>query len=131
MPCRLSNTAAVVVSYTTVEECKAMAKAVFAGSRVVRTRSLPETTPPDAISSFDQDAQAFAIGGPATVIEGVVDIEPTAPQRQAAAQGKDSNLAQGCDELPKTDFGASLPRGTPVSRKPTKLKRPTNLKELK
>jgi hypothetical protein len=63
-------------SYTTIEECKAMAKAVFAGARVIRTETLPGITAPNAITSLAPGAGVFEIGGGTSVIDGVANEVP-------------------------------------------------------
>ncbi|QRF65537.1 hypothetical protein [Ponticoccus alexandrii] len=118
-------------SYTTVEECKAMAKVVFAGARMARSRTLAGTTAPDAITSLGKDATAFKIGAGATVIDGVANAEPAAPfddpGSHSAETGSEERLASPVD----TDNAAAPAGKAPAVQKPAKLARPTNIKELK
>jgi hypothetical protein len=40
-------------SYSTIEECRRMGKAVFAGSRMIRSETAPGTTRPGQITSLE------------------------------------------------------------------------------
>lgn len=119
-------------SYTTIEECKAMAKAVFAGARVIRTEALPGTTAPSAITSLTPAAGVFQLGGGASLIDGVAKEVPV-ETATGVADPMGSPTASG-DNLPST-----LPVEAEHPQKPNemspnqfgKLVRPQNLKELK
>ncbi len=118
-------------SYTTIEECKEMAKAVFAGARVIRSETLPGTTAPDAITDLGQGTPAFEIGGGASVIDGVVNEEPVAPDNTPSDQGSDEDSGERHDAPSEADPVAVPPHKSPAPAKPAKLARPSNLKELK
>lgn len=119
-------------SYTTIEECKAMARALLAGARVIRTEALPGITAPDAITNLAPRAEVFAIGAGAAVVDGVVSddpvdsedlsIDPVAPTHIFTDQSEGPTEARPV--TPK-------PRNSPAKKQFMKLSRPSNLKELK
>lgn len=49
--------------YMTIEECTAMAQAVFAGGRLIRSDDLPLTPAPNAITKLDPGAGDFEVEG--------------------------------------------------------------------
>lgn len=119
-------------SYTTIEECKAMARAVFSGARVIRTETLPGTTAPDAITKLDSSAVVFAIGEGASVIDGVVNEDPVEADSDISDPVDLAPISEDRPEtLAATPPATPKPRKPPVKKKFAKLARPTNLKELK
>lgn len=106
-----------------------MAKVVFAGARMARSKTLAGTTAPDAITSLGQDATAFKIGEGASVIDG--NAEPVThsddPGSHSSETGSDERLASPVD----TDHVAAPAGKAPAIQKLAKLARPTNIKELK
>lgn len=119
-------------SYTTIEECKALAKAVFAGARIIRTNRLPGTIAIDAVANLGPGEGVFSLGGNASIIDGVADevfpktdsdvVEKDLP-RDAVAERSDVSIADQ----------ASAPKA-PKKRAPKqsmKFARPANLREMK
>ena len=119
-------------SYTTIEECKAMAKAVFAGARVIRTETLPGTTAPDAITDLAPGAGVFQIGGGASVIDGTANADPLDADGDKFNPDGPSMALDDEPHTPPSDASTPpSPRKPRVQNKPAKLARPINLKELK
>lgn len=119
-------------SYTTIEECKAMAKAVFAGARVIRTEALPGTTAPSAITSLTPAAGVFQLGGGASLIDGVAKEVPV-ETATGVADPMGSSIVSG-DHSPLTPPVETAHSLAPKEKSPSrssKLIRPQNLKELK
>ncbi len=120
-------------SYSTIEECKAMAKAVFAGARIVRTGSLSGTCAPDRLTSLEPSGEIYRIGDGAGVIDCAADEVFVAARDDESNENHPDNLAvQPSQEAAMEE--APAPRQT-KSRKITgqsmKLSRPVHLKELK
>ncbi|PRY89503.1 DDE-type integrase/transposase/recombinase [Donghicola tyrosinivorans] len=119
-------------SYTTIEECQALAKTIFAGARVIRTETLSGTTAPNDITNLTSGTGVFQIGGGSSVIDGVVADGPeeTAGDMTNPAE----NPAVSGAQLPSiTQVEAERPelRKGKASSQSEKLARPKNLKELK
>ncbi len=119
-------------SYTTFEECKTLAKAVFAGARYIGSSMLPGTTAPHALTDLVPGAGVFAIGGGASVIEGVANATPVEAAREVTdpmggPTGSDAHLPSTRPvEIAHPPMGEDKP-----ARQSEKLVRPKNLKELK
>lgn len=119
-------------SYTTIEECKAMARAVFAGARVIRTETLPGTTAPDAITNLGPGAGVFQIGGGASVVDGAVNADPFDADDVSGDPVDPKHISTDQSEGPTEDRPApSKPRNSRAKKQFVKLRRPSNLKELK
>jgi putative transposase len=119
-------------SYNTFEECKAMAKAVFAGARVIRTETLPGTTAPNAITSLAPGAGVFQIGGGNSVIDGVVIDDPEETAEDTTDPTGDPTVSGGqLPSTPSVETTAPQKRTEKAPSKVEKLVRPKNLKELK
>ena len=119
-------------SYTTIEECKAMAQAVFAGGRVIRSEALPGTTAPSAVTSLTPAAGVFQLGGGASLIDGVAKEVPV-ETATGVADPMGSPTVSG-DHLPLTPPVETAHPQAPKEKSPSwssKLIRPQNLKELK
>jgi len=120
-------------SYSTVEECKIMAKAVFAGARVVPAEPLYGTTPPGQITDLQAADGVYSIGGEDTLIDGVaMNFENT----ESSNFEIESSAALQSHEIPSSTSEAA---GTAGKQKHPKkpaapvqtLSRPKNLKGLK
>jgi putative transposase len=120
-------------SYTTIEECKSLAKAAFAGARIVRTNRLPGTIALDDVTKIGAGEGILSLGGNALLVDGVAaDVSPPTvgdvigqeqPKNAAAEQSENSIAAQvPAPKAPKT----RAPKGQSM-----KFARPTNLKEMK
>lgn len=119
-------------SYTTIQECKAMAKAVFAGARVIQTETLPGITTPNAITSLAPGAWVFEIGGGTSVIDAVANEVPV-ETTEGINDPMGSPTVSG-DQLPSTRPVETVRPQAPDEKSPDpfgRLVRPKNLKELK
>lgn len=119
-------------SYTTIEECQALAKAIFAGARVIRTEKLPGTTAPNAITNLTSRTGVFQIGGGSSVIDGVVADGPEETAEDMTNPAEDPAVSAA--QLPLiTQVETERPelRKGKASSQSEKLARPKNLKELK
>ncbi|GAA5064003.1 hypothetical protein N0B44_06335 [Roseibacterium beibuensis] len=120
-------------SYSTIEECKALARAVFAGARVPRTKQLNSTTSPDDVTNLAQSDGVFAIGEEPSIIEGTAEEVPGTSEPSSDEQPTD----HGTQEEKSQGTSASNPPpskgNTSRTRKSQSMKsaRPSNLKELK
>lgn len=120
-------------SYTTIEECKALAKAVFAGARIVRTNRLPGTIALDDVTKLGPGEGIFSLGGNASLVDGVANdvcpppvgdfVDQNQPMNAVAEPSENSIAAQV--PAPKA-LKTHLPKGQSM-----KLARPANLRELK
>ena len=115
-------------SYATIEECRAKAKAVFAGSRVVSVPGLPGTTRPESITQLGITEGLFKLGGESApelasnqphIFEEPVS-NPIGSERTNSGLGPD---------VPKTAKANPRKRNT-NSAIASKLGRPKNLKGL-
>jgi hypothetical protein len=122
-------------SYSTVEECQAMGKAVFSGARVVRSEPLAGTISPGELTNLTPSGAVYRIGNQ----DGPIDA--TAEEIDAVDTPDDEGRGfPGTSAIVKTDAsgpdtGSLDPsRKNPSSRKetvsPSVLARPKNLKEL-
>ncbi|WP_112311554.1 DDE-type integrase/transposase/recombinase [Pseudogemmobacter bohemicus] len=117
-------------SYSTIGECRAKAKAVFAGARVLPGRVLQGTTAPEDITRIDATENVFQIGDADSLIEGEL-ADPDAAETQLSV---DSDLV--ANSLPDL---ASEPKPKPKPKRQRQSKsksaaptlgRPVNMKEL-
>lgn len=116
-------------SYTTIEECKALAKAAFAGARIVRTTQLPGTAPVDAITKLEPGEGVFPLGGAPVV------IDKTSQHVRSA-----TDVDQGFDEVvpvlapenaaQQIPISPKRPAQTATKKRSMKFARPKNLKEF-
>ncbi|MBU2936462.1 MULTISPECIES: DDE-type integrase/transposase/recombinase [Pacificibacter] len=120
-------------SYTSIEECKTLAKAAFAGARTIRTQRLAGTARLDAVTKIDQNEGIIPLGGGPSVIDGTVDAPPETPSIDSVEHNNPQILASETSEAYAVEDISSPKRS--VSRAPKgksmKTARPTNLKELK
>lgn len=120
-------------SYSTIEECKAMASAVFAGARMARPKKLAGTTSPDAVTNLDPGEGVFSLGGELSVIDGGPDEVPVPSGKNVSEPGSSENPPPNLSQDP--DLGEAPAPKKSKARAPKgqsmKLARPTNLKELK
>lgn len=96
-------------SYSTVAECKMMAKAVFSGARVIRSEPQAGTTRPGEITRLQPSDGVYQIGGDETLIDGMAEA------------------ADPADETPYTIASPQEPEPKPTPQ-PSALPRPKNLK---
>jgi putative transposase len=120
-------------SYTTIEECKALAKAAFAGARIIRTKRLPGTVASDAVTKLDPSEGIFSLGGNASVINGVADeVSPTTVGDEVDQDRPDNVVAEKSE---KSISDHAPPPKPPKQRAPKtqsmKFARPANLREMK
>ncbi|MBB3994994.1 hypothetical protein GGR95_002644 [Sulfitobacter undariae] len=110
-------------SYSTIAECKAMAKAVFAGARVVRSIAQADTTLPGEIAHLEPSRGVYPIGGDEMLIDGVAvptdAVSFPAPEKTAPRTPSNSNSKSTKAQL----------RGKQKTSNTT-LPRPQNLKDL-
>ena len=82
-------------SYSTVAECQAKAKAVFAGARIIPGRVLQSTTGPENITRTDTTENVFRIGDPNALIEGTInEAEPEVGSDTQAIAGPSAGKSQ-------------------------------------
>jgi hypothetical protein len=120
-------------SYSTIEECKKLAKGVFAGARVIRTNRLPGTIDIDAVANIGPGEGVFSLGGDASLIEGIADeVSPkTASEDAKKDLPKEALLAQSdvaiADQAsPREAVKTRVPKGQSM-----KFARPATVRELK
>jgi hypothetical protein len=118
-------------SYTTIKECKALAKAVFAGARIVRTQRLAGTTALDEITNLDPGEAVFSLGGAASVIDRVVVDEITVADHDVAPDISLELLPPDLDQEPTHALPPRSPKPRAAKAISMKFARPKNLKELK
>ena len=119
-------------SYTTIEECKEMAPAVFAGTRIIRTETLPGTTAPDAVTKLAPGAAVFQIGGASSVIDGEVFDDPEETAEEVTDPTADQAVSAGpLPSAPPAKTARPQARTEKAPSQSEKLTRPTDLKELK
>jgi len=118
-------------SYSTVNECKAMARAVFSGARVHRPQAPVAATRPGDVTSLQASGGVYAIGGDAMLINGTAEaLQPD------AAPDRDDPVSRDMDAPAKPDApnvdrrtAAAPPIKTPAQPTGT-LSAPKDLKEL-
>jgi hypothetical protein len=119
-------------SYSTVEECREMAKAVFAGARLTKSQPLAGTTRPGTITDMQPEDGVFRVG---------VDDTTTDAPFEADDASNDGCLGSGGSRgvaLPEADPVSEPGRSNnPISGRESKknssasLPRPKNLKRLR
>ena len=122
-------------SYSTVEECQAMGKAVFSGAHVVRSAPLAGTTAPGDLTNLTPSDGVYRLGSHDGLIDGTaeeIDAVDT-PDDEGRGFPETSALAATDASDPATEIPVPSRTG-PSSRKetvsPSVLARPKNLKEL-
>ncbi|MFG6638194.1 hypothetical protein ACGYJ8_20035 [Sulfitobacter sp. 1A12126] len=120
-------------SYSTIEECKALAKAAFAGARTIRTQRLAGTAPLDSITKIEPNDGIFSLGGEPSVIDGVVDDASEMTSDDSLEQSGPRTPVAEAPQAPTLEDLASPKRSKPGLPKGQSMKfaRPSNLKELK
>lgn len=102
-------------SYSTVEECQAKARAVFAGARVIPDRGLPGTTAPDQIMNIGSSENVFSIGLNDRPIDGTAtEIDRT----DDSGQSFSASSAQDVSATPSPGNSKSARTMTPGAWKP-------------
>lgn len=121
-------------SYSTIEECEAKGKAVFAGARMMRPAPLPATTPPGELCNAQPAGKVYLLGEQGTLSHDVTD--ETLPSESFAVMADRSNEVEpDNDAIAPSKSGPAKPtrkRPAPTrqSSAPKKLSHPTNLKDL-
>ena len=120
-------------SHSTIEECQTLAKAVFAGARIVRTTRLSGTTALQDITSLGPGDGVFLLGEGSSIIDAVAD--------EALATSGDVLVAPDFTDVPATEPLADSaiadapksesPERPATKRQSMKFARPSNLKEMK
>jgi hypothetical protein len=122
-------------SHSTIEECQAMGRAVFAGAHVVRSEPLAGTTSPGDLTSLTGSNGVYRLGnqyGPIDATAEEIDSVDTPDDEDRGVPGT-SNLVETDATGPETENPVP-PRVSPSTRNtaasPSVLARPKNLKEL-
>lgn len=119
-------------SYSTIEECQAMARAVFSGARVIPATRLSGTTPPDEITMLTPSEGVFKLGDDSLIDGTAIPLGEAQSAHAAPSEGSDdpplSITGSSPDEL--TSMPAHSPRGAKSPAKQGRLIRPKNLKDL-
>lgn len=113
-------------SYSTVEECREMAKGIFAGARVTPSRPLTGTTRPGAIADVQLGDGVFQVGGSDALEEATGYPFNVRDDANSDAVGTTASVSSDI-EVRKT---TSQPR-EPKKEATNTLLRPQNLKGLK
>lgn len=122
-------------SYSTIDECKRMAKSVFAGARMIRSVPVAGTTRPGQITNLEPSNVVYRFGGQTTPVPAAA----IGPARLDALPGSASpithtGVAAGSDESKPGSKPSKIRRKIPSPEEPSvsdqKFSRPTNLKGL-
>lgn len=117
-------------SYTTREECEALAKAVFAGARIVRTTTLAGTTAPEAVTKLELTDGVFPLGEEPSFVDGFAD--EVSVENETDEFDDHTDLIQDPVDTRAETTPATKRQKMPASKgKSMKFARPANLKELK
>lgn len=117
-------------SYSTVEECKAMASAVFSGARVLRPQAPVATTRPGEITSLQASSGVYVIGGDDLLINGTAEtLETDAAPDDAGVIPPNVDAPTKPDAPPNAE---RRPKAAPteIPRAARPLSPPKNLREL-
>lgn len=117
-------------SYSTIEECKAMAQAVFAGARVLRPQAQAETTRPGEVTSLQPSSGVYSIGGDDMLIEGTAGIVEVDMALDDADRVPPTGNAPAEPETPRAKRRSKAPLTETPTRASGTLPRPKGLKEL-
>lgn len=120
-------------SYSTIAECRAKAKAVFAGARVLPSELPAGTTRPGAITDLAASEGVISIGAADRVIEGsAYEVQPHAPLETASVAVINASPEPGFQSEQPTPRQTATPARKPkMDKKDTDLlPRPKNLKGL-
>lgn len=122
-------------SYSTVAECKAMAKAVFAGARVIQSKPIPATTRPGTITDLQPSEGVYRIGDDEAPIDGTAEmndpVETTGNRNPKTSVTSSSATPEATGSQP--DTGGPSPNNRSLGKPSTSngtLPRPKNLKGL-
>ena len=122
-------------SYSTIDECKRMAKSVLAGARMIRSVPVAGTTRPGQITNLEPSNVVYRFGGQTTPVPAAA----IGPARLDALPGNASpithtGVAAGSDESKPGSKPTKIRRKIPSPEEPSvsdqKFSRPTNLKGL-
>lgn len=122
-------------SYSTIAECKAMAKAVFSGARVIPSQPILGTTRPGAITDLQPSEGVYRIGLDEAPIDGTAEWSD--PVETAGETGPNDSETGSLTTSEPHDFQPNSGHPSPNTRSPGKqsrhkgaLSRPKNLKGL-
>jgi hypothetical protein len=121
-------------SYSTIEECRRLGQAVFAGSRMIRSETVPGTTRPGQITSLEPSNVVYRFHGRPTPVQmpdgetarahGSIHNSAAASKTGLAAAPKPKSKRKPDEPVPPTQT-------TAVPKAPKQLlPRPKNLKVL-
>jgi hypothetical protein len=123
-------------SYSTIGECEAMGKSVFAGAREMRPTALPGTTRPGDLTKAQPSGMVYRLGGSkASSDANVQNVD--ADRATGDEDGKPSNTKAPVKGSPKrsSETPVRRPRKPSIPHEPATapvlLPRPTNLKDFK
>lgn len=119
-------------SYSTIEECRTMARAVFSGTRVIRAERLSGTTHPEEITKLIPTDGVFKLGGD-SLIDGTANpLGEAHPAHAAPYLGPDRTPVVGTGSSPDELAAVPLDRPRPPrpSEKQVNFVRPKDLKDL-
>lgn len=121
-------------SYSTIEECEAKGKVVFAGARMMRPAPLPATTPPGDLCKAEPAGKVYRLGEQDAPSDDMAEETLPAGSSDIGADRANEVEPGGNADAP-SESGPRKPtrkRPTPSrpSSTPKKLSRPTNLKDL-
>lgn len=120
-------------SYTTIEECKALAKAAFGGARTIRTTRLAGTIALDAVTNLGSGEGVFSLGEDVAIIDAEADeVFPTAGDLATDQDLMEVPPPELLQEPSKGDTQEpKRPKPRTSKRQSMKFARPANLKEMK
>lgn len=120
-------------SYTTIEECKALAKAAFGGARIIRTTRLTGTIALDAVTKLASGEGVFSLGEDVAIIDAEADeVFATAGDLAADQDLMEVPPPELLQEPAKGDAREpKRPKPRASKRQSMKFARPANLKEMK
>jgi len=122
-------------SYSTLAECKAMAKAVLAGPRVIPSQPIPGTTRPEAITDLQPSEGVYRIGDEEAPIEGTAEMgDPVGtPGETTLNDSETGSPATSESTNSQRNTGSPSPNARSLGKPSTShgiLPRPKNLKGL-
>jgi len=119
-------------SYSTLEECQTMGRAVFSGARVIPATRLSGTTHPDEITMLAPSEGVFKLGEDSLIDGTAIPLADAQPAHTAPSEGPDDPplLTTGSSPDELTSVPAHGPRGAKSPTKQGRLIRPKNLKDL-
>lgn len=119
-------------SYSTIEECQTMARAVFSGARVIRAARLSGTTHPDEITMLAPSEGVFKLGDDRLIDGTAIPLGEAQPAHTAPPEGPDLAPLLGTGSSPDelTTVPVHRPQRPVAPKKQGRLVRPKNLKDL-